>query len=40
MKALFPTGRLLATPGALAAIEGLCRPDVLGAILGRHILGD
>lgn len=40
MKALFSTGRLLATPGALAALDEIGRPEALPALLGRHVLGD
>ena len=38
--ALFPLGHVVATPGALRALAGLERPNVLEALLGRHLLGD
>ena len=40
MAALFPLGRLVATPGALALLKMSASEDLLPALLERHQSGD
>ena len=40
MAALFPLGRLVATPGALALLRRRAGEDLLPALLERHRSGD